>query len=585
MPKFWIFFLLELLVGKAQSKSDHQALQSIKHHLYDPNGFLHSWNLAPSGTCSGGWVGIQCVGGRVVAIHLPFKSLAGRISDSIGRLSALRKLSLHDNAIGGPILPSLALLPCLRAVYLFNNRLSGPIPPTILNHPNLQTIDLRNNSLVGPIDFGFLTPNSLHIVDLGFNALSGPLPLGLTRSNSLTRISLRHNRLSGPIPNEWGSIGDLPKLSLFDVSDNSLSGPVPAALSARFSSSSFRGNARLCGYSASVPCPSPSVASYRGRQSAKKVILIASGAVSTLLLLCFALLCFYTSRQSGAPRQKGAVAKVGKLVHFEGVMAFTAEELLCATAEVMGKNAYGTMYKATMVEEVVAVKRLREGIGEFETKVGALRKVRHRNLVPLRAYYLGPKGEKLLVFDFMPRGSLAALLHARGPDTPIDWRTRYRNGDRLGAAPPPHQSKHHHGNLTSGNVLLDEHLNPKISDFGLSRLIATTSALSYATPENDVYSLGVIVLELLTGKSPGGEAVDGVVGLPQWVASAVREEWTSEVFDAELVRGTAAEKGELLDALNLALHCVDPSPAARPNVRQVVQRLEEIRPEMAAVDD
>ncbi|KAK1321555.1 putative leucine-rich repeat receptor-like protein kinase IMK3 [Acorus calamus] len=532
LPFLYLLILSTIPPTSAQTKSDHQALQSIKHHLYDPNGFLHSWNLTPSDACSGGWVGIRCVGGRVVSIRLPFKSLAGRISDSIGRLSALRKLSLHDNAIGGPIPPSLALLPCLRVVYLFNNRLSGLIPPSILNHPNLQTIDLRNNSLVGPIDFGFLIPNSLHIVDLGFNALSGPLPLGLARSNSLTRISLRHNRLSGPIPDEWGSIGDLPKLSLFNISDNGLSGPVPAALSARFSSSSFRGNARLCGYSASVPCPSvpcpsPSVASYRVRRSTKKVILIASGAVSTLLLLlCFALL-----------------------------------------SEVMEKNAYGTTYKATMVEEVVAVKRLREGIGEFETEVRALGKVRHWNLVPLRAYYLGPKGEKLLVFDFMPRGSLAALLHARGPDTPIDWpmRMNIATGTARGLLHFHTKANIIHGNLMSGDILLDEHLNPKISNFGLSRLIATTSALGYATPENDVYSLGVIMLELLTGKSPGGEAVD----MAWWACH-------------ELVRSAAAEGDELLDTLNLALRCVDPTPAARPDVRQVVRRLEEIRPEMAA---
>ena len=164
-----------------------------------------------------------------------------------------------------------------------------------------------------------------------------------------------------------------------------------------------------------------------------------------------------------------------------------------------------------------------------------------------------------------------------------------------------------HGNLTSSNVLLDEQTNAKIADFGtnakiadfgLSRLmtaaansnvIATAGALGYRAPElsklkkantkTDVYSLGVIILELLTGKSPG-EAMNGV-DLPQWVASIVKEEWTNEVFDLELMRDASTIGDELLNTLKLALHCVDPSPSARPEVQQVLQQLEEIRPEVA----
>lgn len=155
-----------------------------------------------------------------------------------------------------------------------------------------------------------------------------------------------------------------------------------------------------------------------------------------------------------------------------------------------------------------------------------------------------------------------------------------------------------HGNLTSSNVLLDENTNAKIADFGLSKLmtaaanvnvIATAGALGYRAPElsklkkantkTDVYSLGVIMLELLTGKSPG-EAMNGV-DLPQWVASIVKEEWTNEVFELELMRDASVIGDELLNTLKLALHCVDPSPSARPEVQQILQQLEEIRPERA----
>lgn len=173
----------------------------------------------------------------------------------------------------------------------------------------------------------------------------------------------------------------------------------------------------------------------------------------------------------------------------------------------------------------------------------------------------------------------------------------------MGAARGLHHLHTHenmvHGNLTSGNILLDEQVNAKIADYGLSRLmsaaansnvIATAGALGYRAPElsklkkasvkTDVYSLGVVMLELLTGKSPG-EAMNGV-DLPQWVASIVKEEWTNEVFDLELMKNAEGTTGdELLNTLKLALHCVDPSAAARPEVQQVLQQLEEIKPELA----
>jgi len=154
-----------------------------------------------------------------------------------------------------------------------------------------------------------------------------------------------------------------------------------------------------------------------------------------------------------------------------------------------------------------------------------------------------------------------------------------------------------HGNLTSSNILLDEQTNARIADFGLSRLMTTAAntnvtvgTLGYRAPElsklknantkTDVYSLGVIILELLTGKSPG-EPMNGM-DLPQWVASIVKEEWTNEIFDLELVRDSQTIGDELLNTLKLALHCVDPTPTARPEAEEVVQQLEEIKPELTA---
>lgn len=125
-----------------------------------------------------------------------------------------------------------------------------------------------------------------------------------------------------------------------------------------------------------------------------------------------------------------------------------------------------------------------------------------------------------------------------------------------------------------------------------ANVVATAGSMGYRAPElsklknatakTDVFSLGVIVLELLTGKSPS-EAKDGL-DLPQWVASIVKEEWTNEVFDVELMKDAPNVGDELLNTLKLALHCVDPAAAARPEAQQVLQKLEEIKAEAAEVD-
>lgn len=204
-------------------------------------------------------------------------------------------------------------------------------------------------------------------------------------------------------------------------------------------------------------------------------------------------------------------------------------------------------------------------------------------------------------FSLFTNSSVFHFNAARGPETTIDWPTRMKiaQGMTRGLFYLHSHENIVHGNLTSSNVLLDENTNAKIADFGLSRLmttaansnvIATAGALGYRAPElsklkkantkTDVYSLGVILLELLTGKPPG-EAMNGV-DLPQWVASIVKEEWTNEVFDVELMRDASTNGDELLNTLKLALHCVDPSPSARPEAQQVLMQLEEIRPEVSA---
>ncbi|KAI3705668.1 hypothetical protein L1987_75907 [Smallanthus sonchifolius] len=581
---------------------------------------------------------------KLYRVNLTFNSLSGSIPVPITKSNSIMFLALQFNNFSGLVPDSwgsgkIGVKPLFQSLTFDHNFFSGPIPVSLSKLTEIQEISFSHNQISGniPVEFGGLY--KVKSIDLSYNSIDGSIPTSFSNLTLLKSINLAHNSLTGEIPS---FLGERLNLSSFNVSYNNLSGSVPTKLPSKFDSSAFVGNLDLCGYSPSTAChPSlpPSTApstplNHHGKNnklSTKGIILIAAGAVIALLLLicCILLCCLFKKkgggREKGAegggggggaaatgkgeappPPQEGAGEAGGKLVHFEGTMGFTADDLLCATAEIMGKSTYGTVYKATLEDgDQVAVKRLREKITknqrEFEIEVNLLGKIRHPNLLAMRAYYLGPKGEKLLVFDYMTKGSLATLLHARGPETPVDWPTRMQIAKGMAGGLLSLHTHHNiiHGNLTSSNVLLDENINPKIADFGLSRLmtaaansnvIATAGALGYRAPElsklkkantkTDVYSMGVIILELLTGKSPG-EAMNGV-DLPQWVASIVKEEWTNEVFDLELMKDASVIGDELLNTLKLALHCVDPSPSARPEVQLVLQQLEEIRPETAA---
>ncbi|KAM7270699.1 hypothetical protein ACFE04_029913 [Oxalis oulophora] len=584
---------------------------------------------------------------KLYSLNLSFNSLSGSIPVSLTRSISLRFLDLSHNNLTGPIpdywgeaeksgsfaqlesllldnnylsgnLPaSLGKLSRLRTLDLSYNSINGSLPISFLNLSSLTLLNLENNDLDSKIPQSFDRLGNLSILNLKRNHFNGEIPPNIANMSVLTQLDLSQNNLSGEIPD---SLSNLKNLKFLNVSYNNLSGSVPDSLAQKFNSSSFIGNIQLCGFSGSTPCPSSSPVSKVRKLSTKDIILIVAGALlAVLITLCCILLCCLLRKKSAAKSKtdktggKGAPPTAreieeagetgGKLVHFDGPMAFTADDLLCATAEVMGKSTYGTVYKTTLEDgSQVAVKRLREKITksqtEFESEVNVLGKIRHPNLLALRAYYVGPKGEKLLVFDYMPLGSLATFLHARGPDTLINWPTRMKiaQGTTRGLLYLHNNENIIHGNLTSSNVLLDVQANAKISDYGLSRLmtgaansnvIATAGALGYRAPElsklkkanakTDVYSLGVIMLELLTGKSPG-EAMNGV-DLPQWVASTVKEEWTNEVFDLELMKSATTIGDELLNTLKLALNCVDPFPDARPEVQDVLRQLEEIRPE------
>lgn len=178
--------------------------------------------------------------------------------------------------------------------------------------------------------------------------------------------------------------------------------------------------------------------------------------------------------------------------------------------------------------------------------------------------------------------------------TPLNWEVR--SGIALGAARGieylhSQGSDVSHGNIKSSNILLTKSYDARVSDFGLAHLVgppsSPTRVVGYRAPEvtdprrvsqkADVYSFGVLLLELLTGKAPTHAILNEEgVDLPRWVQSIVREEWTSEVFDLELLRYQNTEQ-EMVQLLQLAIDCAAQYPDKRPSMSEVSTRIEDLR--------
>ncbi|WCJ41516.1 Leucine-rich repeat protein kinase family protein [Euphorbia peplus] len=297
----------------------------------------------------------------------------------------------------------------------------------------------------------------------------------------------------------------------------------------------------------------------------------------------------------------------GDLHLFDCSLAFTAEELSRAPAELMGRSCHGSLYKATLDSgNVLAVKWLKEGISkgrkEFARELKKLGNIRHPNLVSVLGFYWGPREhEKMILSNYINGYCLAFYLQEteprRLPPLPLSDRVKIAV-NVAGCLNYLHNEKAiPHGNLKSTNILLQpEDLNPLLTDFSLHRILTSAGtaeqvlnagALGYRPPEfansskpcpslkSDVYAFGVVLLEILTGKSCGEiiSAESGVVDLTEWVRFLAAENRPEQCFDRLIVEGANGEASRVLgEVLQVALRCVL-SASDRPDIRTVFEDL------------
>ncbi|KAK1276928.1 putative inactive receptor kinase [Acorus gramineus] len=643
-------FLLSSAVTSPPLPPDALALLAFKTTT-DASDRLHfptQNQTQPNPHCE--WVGVKCsIDGRVVRLVLEGLSLRGLFSDdTLTRLSQLRLLSLSNNSLNGP-LPDLSPLSGLRSLYLANNAFSGAFPASLFSLRRIRTVDLSHNSLTGPIPISAAAVlDRVYCLSLEFNAFVGSVPP--FNQSSLKVFNVSHNNLTGPVPvtatlsvlgesaffGNPGLCGEVVRrecpshLSFFTGGGNRSSASTSSAAPATMQNGQLQEGLLLPSTtaSASSTATAPSILKRHGRGAA-----IGGFSVGLLLLIgsliaiSIALkkrhktqLLLYNDEKTEQPEpsvtegsstvvaveataaveKAREMGKSGCLVFCAGEAGdYTMEQLMRASAEMLGRGMVGTTYKATMMDglRVVTVKRLDawkgDGVGTsaglskegFERGMDEVGGLRHPNLVPLRAYFHA-KQERLLIYDYQPNGSLFLLMHGSKSTRakPLHWTSCLKIAEDIaqGLAYIHQTSRLVHGNLKSSNVLLGTDFEACLSDYCLSFLRSDESfnnddtadeSSGYRAPEmrklnhghvkSDVFAFGVLLLELLTGKPPSQHPLYITENLPQWVRSVREDE--------------GSEDERLIMLIDIAATCVRVSPDSRPTAWQVLKMIQEVK--------
>ncbi|KAJ3691905.1 hypothetical protein LUZ61_000002 [Rhynchospora tenuis] len=552
--------------------ADVVALVAIKRELNDPHGVLNNWDEDSVDPCN--WAMITCSSQNlVIGLGAPSQSLSGTLSTRISNLTNLQQLLLQSN------------------------NLTGELPPELGSLPRLQTLDLSSNRF------------------------SGPVPDSLGRLSSLRYMRLNNNSLSGPFP---AALSKLPELSFLDFSFNNLSGPVPLFPARTFN---IVGNPLICGNNSKELCltiPTPIahpflLDSSQKRMKAEKLAVALGTSLGLCSLLLFSLALFLWRRKKqrhqsilGISEREDEEVATDTAIRLGNLRHFSLRELQNATdnfnpKNILGKGGFGNVYKARLSDgSVVAVKQLKDagasGEAQFKTEVEMISLAVHRNLLRLVGF-CASGGERLLVYPYMPNGSVASRLRGKPP---LDWNARKRIavGTARGLQYLHEQCdpKIIHRDVKAANVLLDAQCEAVVGDFGLAKLLdhgdshvttAVRGTVGHIAPEylstgqssdkTDVFGFGILLLELVTGQRAilvvKGEADAGQSGnvhhkgfMLDWVRKAHQEKRLDLLVDPDI--GPNYDIIEVSEMVQVALLCTQYLPSHRPKMSDVVRMLE-----------
>ncbi|XP_076945897.1 uncharacterized protein LOC143617128 [Bidens hawaiensis] len=529
---------------------------------------------------------------RLVILHLSSNQLVGEIPKSLERLTSLTYLNLDDNKLSGTIPSELGNLCHLEELNLAKNSLTGPINENIGECIRLRNMNLSSNKFEGVIPVHISKLENLESLDLSDNNLSGSLPSQLGGLQFLQTLNLSHNNLTGSIPS---SFTEMLSLTTVDVSFNQLEGPLPKTRAFEEAPMEALGhNKGLCGNNTGLDCPIQA----RNQGNKRKVLIVMLIIFPTLgcmlLLFYIGFIFFYLHKRN--QNDTNIRTQVTETDHFtiwshDGKMVY--ESIIEALEDfdmkhIVGAGGHGTVYKAELSTEVLAVKKTHapedgetQNLKSFENEIRALTEIRHQNIVKLYGFCSHSR-HSFLVYEFLSGGSLRNVLTNIELAVEFDWEKRVMAVEGIAKAL---SYMHHdcsqpiiHRDLSSNNVLFDSDWVAHISDFGTARLLKPNSSnwtsfagtFGYAAPELaytrevnekcDVYSFGVLTLEIIMGKHPGD-----FLTLSQDMVSV---SWT-DIMDQRLASPEEQIAEQVQSLVKTAFSCLSQSPQSRPTMRDI----------------
>ncbi|CAN6710028.1 unnamed protein product [Malus baccata var. baccata] len=579
----------------------------------DPFGALANWNDEDGEVDPCSWFGVECSDGKVVALNLKDLCLGGTLSPELGKLVHIKSIILRNNSFTGIIPGGIGRLKELEVLDLGYNNFSGPLPADLGSNFSLAILLLDNNRLLGTLSPEIYNLGLLSEFQVDENQLSGAGREASCneRSNSWNlahtehfvhgrmlraekapaSVSLPNPPLNNPSPTS------APTPSASSNNPNPTSAPIPSASSNNPSPTSAPiPSASPPSLSAPVPAPSKSESFIKKHKAAILIGGIGGGACFVIISFIFLYLYKTNKVATVKPWATGLSGQLQK-AFVTGVPNLKRSELEAACEDfsnVIGSSPIGTVYKGTLSSGVeIAVASLVEPSAnycwttnlelQFRKKIEKLSKLSHKNFVSLIGYCEeGEPFTRMMVFEYAPNGTLFEHLHIKEAEH-LDWRMRLRIAmgmayclEYMHQLNPPIA----HNNLNSGSIQLTEDYAPKVSEFSFSNEIAEAEkesssielfTISSANRESNVYSFGVILFEMVTGRLP--YAVDNV-SLEDWGADYLRgDQPLREMVDPTL---ESFHEEQLEQIGEVIRSCARPDPKQRPPMREVTARLREI---------
>ncbi|KAK8538726.1 hypothetical protein V6N13_009104 [Hibiscus sabdariffa] len=543
---------------------------------------------------------------QLQVLKLQHNMLGGEIPSQIGRLNMLSVLNISWNSLNGTIPSSISSCGNLISLNLQNNDLTGFIPDSIKNLNYLLELQLGKNKLLGRIPD---MPLKLQIsLNLSSNLFEGDIPKTLSVLNDLEVLDLSNNKFSGSVPHFLISLSSLSQLIL---SNNQLSGVLPNF--SRHVMLYWTGNPELRPPEHISP-ESNSPVSRKNRKSIAVTIgvTLASTVLAVVLVAIVFLLIsrrFYKVNNEhlqlwevlSPPRVIQGNLLTENRIHRSNIDFTKAMETVANPAKIELKTRFSTYYKAIMpsgasyyVKKLNWIDKIFQ-LGchaKFEQELEVLGKLSNSNILVPLAYVLAVDGAYLF-YEFAPKGTLYDILHGSFKNS-LDWASRYSIavGVAQGLA-------FLHGcssspilllDLSSRSIVLKSLKEPQVGDIELCKVIdpsksngslsTVAGSVGYIPPEyaytmrvtmaGNVYSFGVVLLELLTGKAAVSEGTE----LAKWVLSnSAQPNKLDHILDFNISRTSLVVRNQMLAVLKVAVACVSVSPESRPKMKSVLRMI------------